>query len=72
MRFQACTIITRSYLAQARVLYHSFRQFHPDMRFSALVFDAEGGAVDEPFDVIVLDDIGLPPGEETRVPMLYE
>ena len=65
MRFQACTIITRSYLPQARVLY-------PDIRFSALVFDARRGAVDEPFDVLVLDDIGLPPGEETRMPMLYD
>jgi hypothetical protein len=72
MRFQACTIITRSYLAQARVLYRSFRQFHPDTRFTALVFDARRGAVDEPFDVLVLDDIGLPPGEETRMPMLYD
>ena len=72
MRFQACTIITRSYLPQARVLYRSFRQFHPDIRFSALVFDAERGAVDEPFDVVGLDDIGLPAGEETRMPMLYE
>jgi glycosyltransferase involved in cell wall biosynthesis len=72
MRFQACTIITRSYLAQARVLYRSFRQFHPDIRFSALVFDARRGAVDEPFDVLLLGDIGLPPGEETRMPMLYD
>src|SRR5205823_333422 len=71
MRFQACTIITRSYLPQARVLYRSFRQFHPDIRFSALVFDAQRGAIHEPFDLFVLDDIGLPPGEETRMPMLY-
>jgi glycosyltransferase involved in cell wall biosynthesis len=72
MPFQACTIITRNYLPQARVLYRSFRQFHPDIRFSALVFDAARGAVDEPFDLFVLDDIGLPPGEEIRMPMLYD
>jgi glycosyltransferase involved in cell wall biosynthesis len=72
MRFQACTIITRNYLPQARVLYRSFRQFHPDIRFSVLVFDAARGALDEPFDLFVLEDIGLPPGEETRMPMLYD
>jgi glycosyltransferase involved in cell wall biosynthesis len=71
MRFQACTIITRSYLAQARVLYGSFRKFHPEARFSALVFDAQRGAVDEAFEVFLLEDIGLPAGEETRMPMLY-
>jgi len=71
MRFQACTIITRNYLAQARVLFRSFQEFHPNIRFSALVFDAPRGAVDEPFDLFVLNDIGLPPGEETRMPMLY-
>ena len=54
MRFQACTIITRNYLPQARVLYRSFRQFRPEIRFSALVFDAERGAVDEPFDLVAL------------------
>src|SRR5690348_2867356 len=72
MRFQVCTIITRNYLPQARVLYSSFRQFHPDIKFSALVFDARRGEVDEPFDLFFLDDIGLPPGEETRMPMLYD
>lgn len=72
MRFQACTIIARNYLPQARVFYRSLRQFHPDIRFSALVFDAERGEVDEPFDHLVLGDIGLPAGEETRMPMLYD
>ena len=71
MGFQACTIITRSYLPQARVLYSSFRRFHPDTRFSALVFDAPAGEINEPFDVFSLDEIGLPAGEETRMPMLY-
>jgi len=71
MRFQACTIITRNYLAQARVLYRSLRKFHPDIRFSALVFDAQPGAMHEPFETFLLSDIGLPPGEEIRMPMLY-
>ncbi len=71
MRFQVCTIITRSYLPQARVLYDSFRRFHPDIPFHALVFDARPGEVDEPFNILHLDDIGLPAGEEKRMPMLY-
>lgn len=71
MRFQVCTIITRSYLAQARVLYDSFRRFHPDIPFTALMFDARRGEVNEPFNTLYLEDIGLPVGEEARMPMLY-
>src|SRR3954447_13437559 len=72
MRFQVCTITTRSYLPQTRVLYRSFRQFHPDIPFHALVFDAQPGAVEEPFNVSLMEQIGLPPGEEARMPMLYD
>src|SRR4029077_10416616 len=71
MSFQVCTIITRSYLPQARVLYQSFRQFHPDAPFSALVFDAMPGELNEPFDLLTLGDIELPAGEEERMPVLY-
>lgn len=71
MAFQVCTICTRSYLAQARVLYRSFRKFHPNIRFSALIFDAQPGATHEPFETFLLPDIGLPPDEENRMPMLY-
>ena len=71
MPFQACTIIARNYLAHARVLYRSFRQFHPEAPFSVLVFDAPRGTVKEPFDVFALQDIGLPPGEETLMPVVY-
>src|SRR3954470_8156710 len=72
MRFQACTIIARNYLAHARVLYRSFSQFHPDARFTALVIDAERGELQESFETVALSDIGLPEGEETRLPMLYD
>src|SRR5215212_5454296 len=71
MAFQVCTIITRSYLPQARVLYRSFRQFHPDTLFTVLVFDGPRHLVNEPFEVLSLEEIGLPPGEELRMPMLY-
>ncbi len=73
MRFQVCTIIARNYLAHARVLFRSFRRFHPDARFSVLLFDAPAQtAGDEGFDVVSLGEIGLPPGEEARMPMLYD
>src|ERR1700731_217176 len=72
MRFQACTIIARNYLAHARVLYRSLRKFHPDVRFSVLVIDAVPDARGEKFDVVTLNAIGLPVGEETRMPMLYD
>ncbi len=71
MRFQVCTIIAHNYLAQARVLYRSFRQFHPDIPFSVLVFDAPRGTVEEEWDSFGLADLGLPPGEETRMPAFY-
>lgn len=71
MRFQACTIIARNYLAHARVLYRSFRKFHPDAPFSVLVFDAPPGTVQEEWDSLSLDEIGLPPGEEVRMPAYY-
>ncbi|MGZ5564673.1 MAG: glycosyltransferase, partial [Chthoniobacterales bacterium] len=35
------------------------------------MFDAPRGTVNEPFEVLGLEDIGLPPGEETRMPVLY-
>src|SRR5205823_13461254 len=72
MRFQACTIIARNYLAHARVLYRSFSQFHPDARFTALLIDGQPGELKESFETVVLADIGLPEGEEARLPMLYD
>jgi len=37
----ACTIVARNYLAQARVLFASFREHHPDIAFTTLVVDAD-------------------------------
>lgn len=71
MRFQACTIIAHNYLAHARVLYRSFREFHPEVPFSVLVFDAPPGTVMEEWDSLSMAEIGLPPGEEVRMPAFY-
>jgi glycosyltransferase involved in cell wall biosynthesis len=58
-----CTIIARNYLAQARVLARSFEEHHPDGHCTVLVIDDPSGYIDpsqERFEVLTLDDIGLP------------
>jgi glycosyltransferase involved in cell wall biosynthesis len=61
-----CTIIARNYAAHARVLARSFAATHPDGHCSVLVVDDEDGYLDptaEPFELIRLDEIGLPDPE---------
>lgn len=70
---QACTIVARNYLAQARVLVRSFKRVHPTSRFVVLVVDdreheERSGAE---FDVMNLDEIGLDAGDAGRMPMIY-
>lgn len=71
----ACTIIARNYLAQARVLAESFREHHPDGTFSVLVVDALDRPVSgarEPFDVLTPIDIGLEERQFHRMTMIYD
>lgn len=61
-----CTIIARNYLAFARVLARSFQEIHPGSTCSVLVIDDPSGYVDaaeEPFELITIDQIGLPDPE---------
>jgi glycosyltransferase involved in cell wall biosynthesis len=69
-----CTIVARNYLAQARVLLRSFRRVQPQSRFTILVVDALGGPREQVdgADILHLDEIGLPPGEEHRMPLIYD
>ena len=71
---QACTIIARNYLAQARVLAQSFRTRHPDCRFTLLVVDQRGEdrLAGEEFEVLGIEDIGLDPGEPERMALIYD
>jgi glycosyltransferase involved in cell wall biosynthesis len=58
----ACTVLTRSYLAHARVLTRSFLKQHPESTFDALVLDP-GLPLDptkEPFDVVIPGDLIAP------------
>jgi SAM-dependent methyltransferase/glycosyltransferase involved in cell wall biosynthesis len=57
-----CTVIAKNYVAHARVLADSFREYHPEGRISVLLVDDHDGYIDpdqEPFDLIDIDSIGL-------------
>lgn len=59
----ACTIISKNYLAQARVLANSFHTYHPDIPFFVLLADREDGCIDpsrEPFELVHLDQLLIP------------
>jgi glycosyltransferase involved in cell wall biosynthesis/lipopolysaccharide biosynthesis glycosyltransferase len=62
-RRAACTIISKNYLAHARVLAESFHAVHPDIRFFVLLVDRNDGSISptrEPFDVIELEELDAP------------
>ena len=69
----ACTIVARNYLPQARVLAESFREHHPDGRFTVLVIDARpGDGANEPFAVLTPYDLGLGRAEVHRMAVIYD
>ena len=66
-----CTIITKSYLAYARVLYRTLAKHHPDIPFYVLLADRVDGCFDaegEPFTVITVDDL---PDQEVLADMTF-
>jgi glycosyltransferase involved in cell wall biosynthesis/2-polyprenyl-3-methyl-5-hydroxy-6-metoxy-1,4-benzoquinol methylase len=71
----ACTIIARNYLAQARVLARSFFEHHPEGRFSVLVIDAETPVVlgaEDRFRVLLPLQIGFEEAEFHRLATIYD
>jgi hypothetical protein len=71
----ACTIIARNYLAQARVLARSFFEHHPDGSFSVLVIDAETPPLlraEDRFRVLVPLQIGFDEAEFHRLATIYD
>ncbi len=61
-----CTIIAKNYAAHARVLAESFSAAHPDGACTVLVVDDFRGYLepaDEPFELLEIDQIGLPDAE---------
>ncbi len=62
-----CTIIAKNYVAHARVLAESFRSVDPEGSCSVLVIDDFDDYLDpagEPFELIRIDQIGLPDAEQ--------
>jgi hypothetical protein len=58
-----CTIIAKNYLAHARTLCDSYRQFHPEDRCFVLVVDDHRGFIDpaqEDFEFISVEELGIP------------
>ncbi len=67
-----CTITHVAAMPQAVVLADSFRHFQPGGKFAILLVDRPGAATEAAgADVLGLSDLGLPAGEESRLPMLY-
>jgi glycosyltransferase involved in cell wall biosynthesis len=62
-RRAACTIISKNYLAHARVLAESFKVCHPDIPFFVLLVDRNDGSISatrEAFEVIELEELAAP------------
>jgi glycosyltransferase involved in cell wall biosynthesis/SAM-dependent methyltransferase len=71
----ACTIIARNYLAQARVLAQSFFAHHPNGSFSVLVIDAQtppSPRPDDRFRVLLPLEIGFEEAEFHRMAAIYD
>jgi hypothetical protein len=70
----ACTIIAKNYLAQARVLGESFAENHPDGNFVVLVIDGFEGYIDAdalPFEIVDFGSIGLSEDDRNRMAASY-
>jgi hypothetical protein len=62
-RVAVATIVARNYLSFARVLAQSLREHHPHVPFMAVVADepdTDWRLAGEPFEVIALDNLGIP------------
>jgi hypothetical protein len=62
-RVALCTIIAKNYIAHARTLVDSFREFHPEIACYVLIVDEFEGYVvpaDEQFEVMSLRELELP------------
>jgi glycosyltransferase involved in cell wall biosynthesis len=73
---RACTIAAKNYLAQVRVLAASFKRHHPAGEFTTLVIDdllaPREDFSQDPDNVVLLGDIGLPLDEIRRMAMIYD
>ena len=61
-----CTIVAKNYLAHARVLMESVRRHDPSVRRIVFLVDRVDGYFkpsQEPFELILSEDLGLPDSE---------
>jgi len=69
----ACTIIAKNYVAQARVLARSYLRHHPDAAFYVLVIDDTDGYIDgaeEPFEIVTPAQLDIERFE--RMAVIYD
>ncbi len=70
----AYTIVSRAFVAHARVLARSFASHHPGQTLWVLLIDDETGEIteeNEPFNVLYLTDLDLEQEEFHRMAMLF-
>jgi glycosyltransferase involved in cell wall biosynthesis len=59
----ACTVVSKNYLGQARVLVDSFKEIHPDIPFYVLLADRIDGYFnpeEENFQVVLAEELDIP------------
>jgi hypothetical protein len=61
--FVGCTSCTVSHLPKARVAAESWRRYHPEWPFVVLLIDGQDWPQDEPFEVVLPEELDLPPAE---------
>jgi hypothetical protein len=71
--FVGCTVATRRYLGQARVVAESYLEHHPDGRFAVLIPDDPDGerSVDPRVEELRPADVGIDAAEEARLALAY-
>src|SRR3954453_5569313 len=71
--FIACTVASRRFLGQARVLAESFFEHYPGGRFTVLVPDDPDceRSLDPPVEVLRPGDLGIPDEEMNRLALFY-
>ncbi len=73
--FAAGAVVTSDYLPWARVTAGSFAAHHPGVRFVVLLVDEPSPDVlrsDEPFEVLLPDQVGLPGTELDWMSLIYD
>jgi glycosyltransferase involved in cell wall biosynthesis len=70
----AGTVATRARLPEVRALANSLAAHHPGRRLAVVVIDDEGRELigPEPFDVIAVDELGIPDADRRAWPLIYD